>query len=112
VNGIRFEERGAGATIRRNVVSGNEVGVFAVIKCRGLTVFEENIFEKNLDYNVKMGERQTEDIPMKGNWWGQIEPQAIEDTFFDGRIEPEVGRVLFEPYLMERPMVRTQNTER
>ena len=103
VNGIRFEERGAGATIRRNVLSGNKFGVFAVIKCRGLTVFEGNLFEKNLDYNVKMGERQSEDIPMKGNWWGHLEPAAIEDTFFDGRIEPGVGRVLFEPYLTERP---------
>ena len=32
-----------------------------------------------------------------------IEPAAIEETFFDGRIEPEVGKVLFEPYLTERP---------
>jgi len=103
VNGIRFEERGAGATIRRNVVSGNKVGVFAVIKCRGLTVFEENLFEKNLDYNVKMGERQSEDIPMAENWWGHSESADIEDTFFDGRIEPELGRVLFEPHLSERP---------
>jgi hypothetical protein len=103
VNGIRFEERGAGATIRRNVVFGNKVGVFAVIKCRGLTVFEENLFEKNLDYNVKMGERQSEDIPMAENWWGHSESADIEDTFFDGRIEPELGRVLFEPHLSERP---------
>lgn len=103
VNGIRFEERGAGATVRRNVLSDNKVGIFAVIKCRGMTVFEENVLENNLDYNVKMGERQSEDIPMKGNWWGHLESAAIENTFFDGRIEPEVGRVLFEPYLKERP---------
>jgi hypothetical protein len=103
VNGIRFEERGAGATIRRNVVSGNKFGVFAVIKCRGLTVFERNLFEKNLDYNVKMGERQSEDLPMKGNWWGHLESAAIEGTFFDGRLEPGVGRVLFEPFLKEKP---------
>ena len=103
VNGIRFEERGAGATVRRNILSGNKVGVFAVIKCRGLTVFEGNLFEKNLDYNVKMGQRQSEDIPMKENWWGHLESAAIKDTFFDGRIEPELGRVVFEPYLKKRP---------
>jgi len=103
VNGIRFEERGAGATVRRNVVSGNKIGVFAVIKNRGMTVFEENIFENNLDYNVKMGMRQSRDIPMKRNWWGYLESAAIEDTFFDGRIEPEMGKVMFEPYLTERP---------
>ena len=112
VNGIRFEERGAGATIRRNIISGNKVGVFAVIKCRGLTVFEGNLFEKNLDYNVKMGQRQSEDIPMKENWWGHLESAAIKDTFFDGRIEPELGKVMFEPHLTERPKIGTQNTER
>ena len=112
VNGIRFEERGAGATIRRNILSGNNVGVFAVIKCRGLTVFEGNLFEKNLDYNVKMGERQSEDIPMKENWWGHLESAAIEDTFFDGRIEPELGKVMFEPYLTEKPAIRTQDAGR
>lgn len=103
VNGIRFEERGAGATVRRNVVSGNKVGVFAVIKCAGMTVFEENLFENNLDYNVKMGERQSEDIPMKPNWWGTSDPEKIRGTFFDGKFEPDLGRVLFEPYLTERP---------
>ena len=112
VNGIRFEERGAGATIRRNILSGNKVGVFAVIKCRGLTVFEGNLFEKNLDYNVKMGERQSEDIPMVENWWGHIESTAIEDTFFDGRIEPELGKVVFEPFLTEKPAIRTQDAGR
>lgn len=112
VNGIRFEERGAGAVIRRNHVSGNKIGVFAVIKCRGLTVFEGNLFEGNLDYNVKMGQRQSEDIPMKGNWWGRADPEAIVNTFFDGRVEPELGRVMFEPYLTERPKLSTQDAAR
>lgn len=112
VNGIRFEERGAGAVIRRNLVTGNNIGVFAVIKCRGLTVFEGNLFEKNLDYNVKMGQRQTEDVPMKGNWWGHTDAAAIEETFFDGRVEPELGKVVFEPYLMNRPELSTQDAAR
>ena len=70
------------------------------------------VFEKNLDYNVKMGERQTDDIPMKGNWWGESDLVAIEGSFYDGRIEPGVGRVLFEPFLTEKPMIRIQNAER
>jgi hypothetical protein len=112
VNGIRFEERGAGAVVRGNYVAGNKIGVFAVIKCRGLTVFEGNLFENNLDYNVKMGQRQSEDIPMKGNWWGHADPAAVADTFFDGRMEPELGKVVFEPYLEERPEIGTLNIER
>jgi hypothetical protein len=112
VNGIRFEERGAGAVIRNNRITRNQIGVFAVIKCQGLTTFENNSINDNSDYAVKMGIRQTEDVPMKGNWWGVDDPGTISTGFFDRRRESGLGRVLFEPFLTERPMVRTQNTER
>jgi len=112
VNGIRFEERGAGAVIRNNRITRNQIGVFAVIKCQGLTTFENNSIDDNSDYAVKMGIRQTEDVPMKGNWWGIDDPGTISTGFFDRSRESGLGRVLFEPFLKERPMVRTQNTER
>jgi hypothetical protein len=108
-NGIRFEERGAGAVIRENRVVRNRIGVFAVVKCRGLTVFDGNVIEENGDYNVKLGINQSDDIPMKGNWWGSEESSSIENTFFDGRVEAGLGRVEFEPYLKERPaLARTR----
>jgi hypothetical protein len=102
-NGIRFEERGAGAVIRGNRVVRNRIGVFAVVKCRGLTVIDGNVIEENGDYNVKFGINQSEDVPMIGNWWGRADAASIEKTFFDGRIEEGLGRVEFEPYLKERP---------
>jgi hypothetical protein len=104
VNGIRFEERGAGAIIRNNRITRNRIGVFAVIKCRGLTTFEDNSIDNNSDYAVKMGIRQTEDVPMKGNWWGIDDPGTITTGFFDRRRESGLGRVLFEPFLKERPV--------
>jgi hypothetical protein len=103
VNGIRFEERGAGADIRKNRIVRNRVGVFAVVKCRGLTVFANNTIEENSDYNVKFGIDQSEDVPMKDNWWGSGESAAIEEAFFDGRMEYGLGRVLYEPFLGKRP---------
>jgi len=103
VNGIRFEERGAGAIIRNNRITRNRIGVFAVIKCQGLTTFENNSIDDNSDYAVKMGIRQTEDVPMKGNWWGIDDPGTISTGFFDRRRESGLGRVLFEPFLKERP---------
>jgi hypothetical protein len=103
VNGIRFEERGAGARILGNIVSGNEVGLFAVTRCSGLSVFSGNSFVNNSDYNVKMGHRQTDDLPVPGNWWGTRDKDIIENSFFDGRQERTLGRVLFEPYLAEKP---------
>lgn len=103
VNGIRFEERGAGAVIRNNRITGNRFGVFAVIKCRGLTVFENNSIDGSGDYAVKMGLEQREDIPMGGNWWGSADPVRIAGSFFDGRVEPGLGKVNFEPYLKKPP---------
>lgn len=111
INGIRFEERGAGAVIRNNDITRNRIGVFAVIKCGGLTTFENNSIAGNSDYAVKMGLEQRDDIPMKGNWWGISDPEQIRESFFDGKFEPELGKVIFEPFLMERPMIRMQNTE-
>ncbi|MDF1526250.1 MAG: right-handed parallel beta-helix repeat-containing protein [bacterium] len=108
VNGIRFEERGAGAVIRNNDITRNRIGVFAVIKCEGLTTFGNNSIAGNSDYAVKMGMEQRDDIPMKGNWWGGADPEQIREFFFDGKFEPGLGRVLFEPFLTDRPnMVQT-----
>ena len=84
-------------------------GIFAVVKCRGLTVFDGNTIEDNSDYNVKLGISQSEDIPLEGNWWGSSENAAIEETFFDGRRSAGLGKVEFEPFLKERPsLARTQ----
>ncbi len=102
--GLRFEERGAGAIIRDNVISKNRVGIFAVVKSRGLTIFSGNNVEKNSSYNFKMGEEQTEDVPMQGNWWGTVDTDRIRESFFDSRMEPALGSVIFEPGLTERSL--------
>ena len=104
-NGIRFEERRAGARIVGNVISGNRVGVFAVVKCEGLTEFRNNVIEDNSSYNVKLGEMQAGDIPMSGNWWGSAARDDIVSSVFDGTVEPAMGKVIFEPYLKERPAI-------
>jgi len=102
-NGIRFEERGSGATISDNVIIRNRNGIFAVVKCRGLTEFSGNIIENSVGYNVKLGDRQNSDLNLAGNWWGSSDRSEISSSFFDGRVEPDLGMVLFEPYLDKRP---------
>jgi hypothetical protein len=102
-HGVRFEERGAGATIRRTVISGNTVGVFAVVKCRGLTSFADNRIEGNSEYAVKLGEKQSEDLPMGGNWWGADAIGDPQKLFFDGRRERGLGNVVFTPVLASPP---------
>ncbi len=102
-HGIRFEERGAGAVIRRTVIRGNQVGIFAVTRCRGLTVIAGNRIEDNLEYAVKLGEKQTADLPLGGNWWGGRGGGQLAEAFFDGRREAGLGKVLPDPVLASAP---------
>jgi parallel beta-helix repeat protein len=96
--GIRYESRGSETTITRNTISGNEYAFFAVVKCdSSVKIYENNVV--STAYNVKMGQRQSEDLDFRSNWWGSAEPSVIEDGFFDQRREGPLGRVLYEPFL-------------
>lgn len=81
--------------IEENLITGNEIGLFVREKGGGLTIRKNN-FSANSDYNIRSGDFNTEDIPAADNWWGTTDPAA---TFFDGRQEEGVGKVLFEPFL-------------
>ena len=105
-NGIRFEERGAGAVIEGNRIAANRVGIFAVVKCRGLTSFSGNAVVGSGEYAVKLGQEQVYDLPIQGNWWGTDDPLRITSAFFDGRVESSLGRVLFEPFLTAEPKIQ------
>lgn len=100
VYGIRYESRGSRTVITANVFTANEYAFFPVIKSGP----EVRIFANNIEsrgYNVKLGVRQSGDLDYGGNWWGTDDPAAIEEGIFDGRREPTLGTVTFEPYLKE-----------
>ncbi|MBI5739253.1 MAG: right-handed parallel beta-helix repeat-containing protein [Nitrospirae bacterium] len=83
------------AVIEENVIVNNEVGIFVREKGSGLTISRNNICS-NSNYNVRVGDFNTEDIDARENWWCGTNPA---DTIFDGHDEPGIGRVLYEPYL-------------
>jgi hypothetical protein len=85
------------AVIRENSITKNETGIFVREKGGGLTITRNNIFD-NSNYNIRVGDFNDEDIDAKGNWWGAGDPLQ---TIFDGRSEPGIGNVLFEPPLKE-----------
>ncbi len=97
-NGIGIRSYIGNAVIEDNVITRNEIGLFVRERGSGLTIKRNNIFA-NSDYNIRSGDFNTEDIPATGNWWGSTDPVA---TFFDGRQEIGVGKVLFEPALTEQ----------
>ena len=53
----------------------------------------------NTNYNIRVGDFNLEDVDARDNWWGTDDPAG---TIFDGRREPGVGKVIFEPFLTER----------
>jgi parallel beta-helix repeat protein len=100
----RFEDNYIGlrsykgkALITENVITGNEIGIFVREKGSGLTVTRNNVFA-NRGYNMRVGDANDEDVNARENWWGYGNPA---DTIFDGRTEPDIGKVNYEPYLKE-----------
>lgn len=105
VYGVRYEERSSKAILTRNDITGNKVGIFCVTESPGRIVIRENLIHDNADYDFKLGNRQKGDIPAQGNWWGTADAGAIRAKIFDRRMEPELGAVLFEPFLTTPPPV-------
>lgn len=91
--GIR-SYRGIGM-ITENVITRNETGIFVREKGGGLLIRKNNIFA-NSGYNIRIGDFNDEDVDALENWWGEGNP---EDKIYDGRKEPAIGKVLYEPYL-------------
>jgi len=96
-NSIGIRSYIGNAVIRDNVVTKNETGIFVREKGGGLLITRNNIFD-NSNYNIRVGDFNNEDVPARDNWWGSSEPLA---TLFDGRSEPGIGNVLFEPFSRE-----------
>lgn len=88
------------ALIRENIITRNETGIFVREKGGGLTITRNNIFD-NSNYNIRIGDFNNEDVNARENWWGTADPVQ---TVFDGRNEPGIGNVLFEPSLREPVM--------
>ncbi len=103
VYGVRYEERGSKVLLAQNEITGNKVGIFCVTESPGRIVIRGNGIHGNADYDFKLGNRQRADIPARGNWWGTADAEAIRAKVFDRRMEPELGAVLFEPFLAAAP---------
>ncbi|MGE5300168.1 MAG: right-handed parallel beta-helix repeat-containing protein [Acidobacteriota bacterium] len=86
------------ALITENVITGNRIGIFVREKGGGLAIRRNNLFA-NIDYNIRMGDFNTEDVDAKDNWWGDLSPA---DTVYDSRREPGIGRVICDPHA-DRP---------
>ena len=78
-----------------NVITRNETGVFVREKGGGLTINKNDLFA-NSGYNIRIGDFNNEDVNARENWWGGGDPA---ETLFDGRREPGIGIIRYEPFL-------------
>lgn len=92
-HGIRFEERRGGGRVHHNRISDNRIGIFAVTKCDGRTLFELNNIENNSDYQVKLGIEQKSDLSFPRNWWGPLTDPQLSEQIFDQHFDANLGRV-------------------
>jgi parallel beta-helix repeat protein len=88
------------ATITENVITGNGIGIFVREKGKGLTITKNNLFA-NMEYSIRMGDFNDEDVDARDNWWGDAAPA---DAIYDAEKEPGIGKVHFEPYT-KKPFV-------
>lgn len=83
------------AVITGNAITGNETGIFVREKGGGLTISRNNL-AGNSGHSIRVGDFNNEDVDARNNWWGVADPAA---TIFDGRNEPGIGIVRYEPVL-------------
>ena len=96
-NGIGIRSYRGNAVIRENLITDNDTGIFVREKGSGLNINNNNL-AANRGYGVRIGDFNDEDVSARENWWGPGEPQQY---FFDGRSEPGIGTILYEPYRRE-----------
>ena len=91
-HGIRYEERGGRGVVQHNQISDNEIGIFAVTRNKGQTLFEQNDIVNNAPYQVKMGIQQAAALDFPRNWWGDVSGLSAE-TVFDQARDRSLGLV-------------------
>jgi len=99
--GIRCEANGSRTTITKNQFRGNDYAFFPVRKTgKSVKIFDNN-FEQSKSYQVNLGQTQHESLDFSHNWWGTTDKEQIADGIFDRVEDPLLGKVMFEPILLE-----------
>jgi hypothetical protein len=92
--GIRFHF--GSPVICENVFLNNDVNVFITSYPKDYRI-ENNTFGKAKEYQVVLGEQVPGDVRMQKNFWERNESISLEHSFYDGRRELYLGKVLTAP---------------
>ncbi|MBI5142239.1 MAG: right-handed parallel beta-helix repeat-containing protein [Nitrospirae bacterium] len=117
--GIRFTRMEGPVIISRNNITQNRIGMFLAPSGQNIADFFEpersgrpwntgklsisgNNIHDNLWYNLNLGERQSWDLDVSGNWWGSGGSMEMGIKIFDRNRDISLGSALYRPFL-ERP---------
>lgn len=98
--GVRFEGRQSRVLVEKNLFFDNDIAVFPVTLGSRDDRFRSNVFSSR-EYNVRLGIEQKGDLDFSHNFWGVSSRDRISETIFDGRDDPSLGTVEFEPFLAD-----------
>ena len=101
--GIRYESHGSRATVEANRFRDNGTAFWVVQRSTSTAKILANDVEGSRRYAVNVGINQRADLDYAGNWWGTGDREAIAESIFDKEDDPVLGKILFTPYLLERP---------
>ena len=98
LRGNRFQDNRIGVrslrsspVIEENSFFGNLTGIFFREGIAGAVVRRNNF--DNREYDIKLGETQTEDVDASGNWWQAAQGGRLAERIYDGKDTPGIGRV-------------------
>lgn len=111
--GIGFAGLDGRIVIMNNDISKNNVGILfmhpradpVIIKksheTGGAPLIANNNIYDNIEYNLKIGENQSLDIPVTDNWWGNTKKEVIETLLYDKKKDSTLGSIIYSPFLVE-----------
>ncbi|HEY5973437.1 MAG TPA: carboxypeptidase regulatory-like domain-containing protein [Geobacteraceae bacterium] len=111
--GIRHHRLEGPVSIMNNNFYDNEVGIFLVPSGQNIMNFSPETYRiagdqdhfpvvrgnnfHNLFYDYKLGERQSYDVILPGNWWGAAAEERIYAKIFDSGRDASLGKVRITP---------------
>jgi hypothetical protein len=96
-NGTAIRYWKSSPEIISNTIRENGAGIFSREGSSG-TLVRGNNFLRNVDYHVKLGELQGQDVDARFNYWGSTIEREIEKMLFDKKDAAYLGRVRYTPF--------------
>jgi hypothetical protein len=79
--------------INSNTITNNKIGIHNPL---GFSINDNNIVG-NTEYSITTS---TTNVDASNNWWGTTDAPTINQTIYDGKVDPSLGNATFVPYLL------------